>query len=387
MRQLISTLCAILLGASAAGAQTDTTAAVSSRVMFDVTGSAVPHTSRFFDGVNPKDQAIDASMAVNLKYAFSFAPGSRQWRHCPGAYQGIGLGLNTFFHSDLMGTPYSVYVFQGAPIVRFSPRLSLGYEWNFGASFGWKKYEEDRDNYGIIGSRANAYMNLALLLDYRLSDRLSLSAGVAASHFSNGNTSQPNSGVNTIGLRLGLSYTIDPQTALPAADTPLPFKPAWSLDVLAYGAWRAKVIHPNGMPEVLKGKFAVAGINIAPMYEFHRMFRSGVSADIKYDESAGIENYRAEWSPDYDPKFYRPPFAKSLVGGLSAKAEFVMPIFTIAAGAGYNIFGPRETRHFYQTLALKTYIGERLFLNVGYQLQRFKDPNNLMLGVGYRFSL
>lgn len=83
MRQLISTLCAILLGASAAGAQTDTTAAVSSRVMFDVTGSAVPHTSRFFDGVNPKDQAIDASMAVNLKYAFSFAPGSRQWRHCP----------------------------------------------------------------------------------------------------------------------------------------------------------------------------------------------------------------------------------------------------------------------------------------------------------------
>jgi hypothetical protein len=49
------------------------------------------------------------------------------------------------------------------------------------------------------------------------------------------------------------------------------------------------------------------------------------------------------------------------------------------------IYSGGDMKGFYQILALKTYVTRHLFLHVGYQLSKFKDPNNLMLGLGYRF--
>ena len=51
----------------------------------------------------------------------------------------------------------------------------------------------------------------------------------------------------------------------------------------------------------------------------------------------------------------------------------------------FMIYSGDDTEGFYQILALKTYVPRHLFLHVGYQLSKFKDPNNLMLGIGYRF--
>ena len=63
-----------------------------------------------------------------------------------------------------------------------------------------------------------------------------------------------------------------------------------------------------------------------------------------------------------------------------------MPVFSINDGIGRNLIcSGDDTEGFYQILALKTSITPRLFLHVGYQLSKFKNPNNLMLGFGYRF--
>lgn len=367
-------------------AATSDTTRVVSRISADVTGAFVPPTSSFFRGENSKGSDIRNAMAASLKYSFSFARDSRQWLHYPGAYQGIGAGVFSFFANDLLGTPVGLYAFQGAPVARFGRRLTLGYEWNFGASFGWKKYSEDNNQMSIVGTPANAYINLSLLMTYRLSPVWSVSAGVGGSHFSNGNTKYPNSGVNSIGLRFGVTYTVGGEPF----DLPLPsndgFRPHFSYDITLYGAARSKTVGIDDTPVVLPGSFGVAGINFAVMRDFHRLFRAGLSLDAQYDESAGISDYLAEDATVSEPLFYRPPFGKSVSLGLSARAEFVMPIFTVAAGFGRNLAGPRETRKFYQTLALKTYVWRDLFLNVGYQLHSFKSPNNLMLGVGYRFN-
>ena len=87
-----------------------------------------------------------------------------------------------------------------------------------------------------------------------------------------------------------------------------------------------------------------------------------------------------------DLKFHRPPFRKQFAMGLSLRAELVMPVFSINVGVGRNlIYSGGDMKGFYQILALKTYVTRHLFLHVGYQLSKFKDPNNLMLGLGYRF--
>ena len=171
--------------------------------------------------------------------------------------------------------------------------------------------------------------------------------------------------------------TVDPATGLPV----------YSL----YGATRKKAVYPaDADPVLVPGSFGIAGLNFTPMYSFSRYFRAGVSLDAQYDESANIGDHIVDGLvyPDADNiRFHRPPFREQFSVGLSVRAEVVMPIFSINLGIGRNILckGP-DTDAFYQILALKTHLTRRLFLHVGYQLSRFKDPNNLMLGLGWRFG-
>lgn len=348
--------------------------------------AGIPPTSSFFDGDNREGKHITLSSSLHLKYGFSFAPSSVEGRWLPGSYQGLGIGVNTFTPGNLLGVPVSLYVYQGAPFWHITPRLSLGYEWQFGASLGWKKNDPDTDPQNIVGSHTNAYINAGLRLSYRLSPALSLVAVADGSHFSNGNTSQPNSGVNTLGVRFGLVY-IPGGSAQTAACEPLPdFRRGISYDLTLYGAWRRRIYGTGADKTLLPGKFGVAGISFAPMYDLCRLFRAGLSLDVQYDESSGLSGYRDPASSDSSPMFYRPPFIRSVSAGLSARAEFVMPVFSVSVGFGRNIVGPSDSRSFYQILNLKAFVRNDFFLNVGYRLHDFKEPANLMLGVGYRFN-
>ena len=87
-----------------------------------------------------------------------------------------------------------------------------------------------------------------------------------------------------------------------------------------------------------------------------------------------------------DLKFHRPPFREQFSVGLSLRGRAGDACFLYHVGVGRNlIYSGDDTKGFYQVLALKTYVTRHLFLHVGYQLSKFKDPNNLMLGLGYRF--
>lgn len=335
---------------------------------------------------------IHSAVSGHLKYSFSYSDATRLGRLYPDVYQGVGVGMTSFFHSGEVGTPVNLYVFQGAPIVRFSRNLSLDYEWNFGASFGWHKYSRGMEPVNIVvGSDVNAYINLGFMLNYRLSRHWSIAAGIDMTHYSNGNTSWPNPGVNTLGGRVGMVYNFGGERRSNTADLPVEeFKPHFSYDVMAYCAARKRMLFvgidgDHSYPELLPGRFGIIGLNFAPMYNFNRYFRAGVSADFQYDESSGLPKYWVEGTTGEDIKFHRPPWNRQVSGGLSVRGELVMPIFSINAGIGYNFMGNRDSRNCYQVLALKVHVMRSLFLNVGYQLNSFHNPNNLMLGIGYTF--
>lgn len=342
------------------------------------------------------DGSPDKNLGVSghLKYSFSYSDDTRQGRLYPGAYQGVGASVTSFFAGSRTGTPVTAYLFQGAPIFRVARNLTFDYEWNFGASFGWKKYHDDLGSSNnaplnlIVGSPINAYINVGFMLNYRLSPRWNLAAGIDMTHYSNGNTSWPNPGVNTIGGRVGVTYTFDAnqpvRTLADNADIE-PIRPHISYDVVLYGAVRKKMTDVDGMKEVLPGHFGIAGINFAPMWNFNRFVRAGISADIQYDESSDLKNYWVEGTYGDEIRFHRPSFFHQVSGGLSARGELVMPIFSINAGLGYNLLGNSDSKNFYQVLALKVHVTRSFFLHIGYQLNSFKNPNNLMIGVGYRF--
>ena len=251
----------------------------------------------------------------------------------------------------------------------------------------------------MVGSRINAYINLGFFLNWAIDPQTHLKAGVDVTHYSNGNTRYPNAGVNTVGATVALTRYFGATSGKEVSgapfslltDVPRDFRSRMSYDLVLYGATRKKAVYPaNADPVLVSGSFGIAGLNFTPMYSFSRYFRAGVSLDAQYDESANIGDHIVDGLvyPDADNiRFHRPPFREQFSVGLSVRAEVVMPIFSINLGIGRNILckGP-DTDAFYQILALKTHLTRRLFLHVGYQLSRFKDPNNLMLGLGWRFG-
>ena len=366
---------------------------LSHQLEFNLRGGYLLNTHPFFGGENKFNEPMRSAGSVHLKYAFRFDPRSRWGSQYPDVYQGIGLACHTFRNREEIGVPWSAYVFQGAPIARLAPSLTLDYEWNFGVSWGWKKYDPQLNPRNmVVGSKMNAYINLGWLLNWQINNDWRLTAGVDVTHFSNGNTHYPNAGVNTVGGRVSLIRTFGTHSYRTSVETRRKARAEieryFSYDVVLYGATRRKgIIWPDDRV-LVPGAFGVAGININPMYNLNACFRAGISLDAQYDESANIKDHVVGDDRSAENiRFYRPPFREQFGVGLSLRAELVMPIFSINLGVGHNVFYQGEDlKGFYQIAALKTSITRRLFLHVGYQLRNFKDPNNLMLGLGYRFN-
>lgn len=356
----------------------------------DVKPAYVLPTNDFFKGANASGKPVRSSFSTHLKYGFKFGPDTDFGKTYPYAIQGIGISYNTFSNTSEIGNPIAAYVFQTSRIASLARDLSLDYEWNFGASFGWKKYDEVTNPMNlVVGSRINAYLHLGFLLNWQLTPNLSFRTGVGITHYSNGNTRYPNSGVNTVGGHLGIAWQFGRSPQKPTY-LKQGFDPYVSYDLILYGATRKRgVALPDGSALMVSGSFAVGGLNLNPMYNFNPYFKAGLSLDAQYDESANLASHIANTytpsSPD-EIKFHRPPFREQFSLGLSVRAEIVMPIFSINIGIGKNFLcSGADTNDFYQILALKTHITKNFFLHVGYQLYRFKDPNNLMLGLGYSF--
>ena len=139
------------------------------RIGMDLRPAYVFPTHGFFCGNNAKGKSVNTQLAAHLRYSFQFSPASRLRQLYPYAYQGVGVAYNTFPQTSEMGNPVAVYVFQGSRIARFSSRLSLDYEWNFGASFGWKKYNRETNPYNdVVGSAINAYISAGFFLNWQL---------------------------------------------------------------------------------------------------------------------------------------------------------------------------------------------------------------------------
>ena len=360
------------------------------RLSVEIHPSYVVPTNKFLKWKNQKNEPIRFAISGHLKYAFHFKEGSKFNRMYPHAYQGIGISYGTVFNTSELGSPMGVYAFQGSRIAQFRKNLTLDYEWNFGVTFGWKEFHKEKNpNNHVIGTDLDAYMNLALILNWQLSNHYHLTAGLAMSHFSNANTHYPNQGLNYIESRIGIIRTFGETNRKgefkPFTQPSLRIPRHLSYDLIVYGAFRVREINRDNKKYIPKNEFGICGINFNPMFHFNNNLSAGGSIDLQYDASSNLENHVASIVED-NIEFHRQPFHERISAGISLRGEWAMPIFAINGGIGYNFYSKSfDTKKFYQILAMKIFLNRKFFLHIGYQMNQFKDPNNLMLGCGYRF--
>ncbi len=360
------------------------------RLEAEVRPGYVLPTNSFVRGMNAAGVPVRHSLSAHLKYSFQYRPHSLTGRIFGGVYQGIGVAGFTFGNPSEAGNPLALYLFQGARIVSISSRFSFNYEWNFGVSRGWKVYDRERNRFNVMmGSEMNAYINTNFYLNWVLSSRLDLTSGVTLTHFSNGNTRFPNAGLNMADFKVGLVYCFNrPESfgrlrVLPGIPC---FPRHFSYDCVIFGSWRRKGYEENGEFVPSPSAYKVIGMNVAAMYNVGYKFRTGLSLDWVYDASANVF-VRRDFFSTGTQHFVKPPLSAQTALGISGRAEYVMPYFTVGIGMGTNVLHRGgDLRAFYQMLVLKVAITRNSFFHIGYNLQEFRTPNYLMLGIGYRFN-
>lgn len=346
----------------------------------NVRPSYVMSTHGFYRGWNPQGRNIMSGANVDVQFGIG---GNGR-----GVYQGIGLAVHSFFAHDLIGTPASIYVYQGAPLAALGNKLTLGYEWNLGISSGWK-YNE-----GFIVSPLNVYINVAALFDWKVNQHWDIVFGPEYTHFSNGDTKFPNSGANTVNFRLGAKRHIAPSNKTEtvrvfAGDLDNEtFADRMTYDLSILGGFRADRTVSGTKLYIFNKAFPVASVYFNPLYSFNSHLAAGPSLDLIYDRSANLN----VWENEDGDVGYEYPRALAQTGiGLSARAELRMPVFAINIGIGYGTSLEDHTRYdnddlrgLYGVFNLKTFVSDRMFLNVGYRLKSVLYSHNLLFGLGWR---
>jgi hypothetical protein len=116
-----------------------------------------------------------------------------------GYYMGNMNGI--IMSSDMQtgfGKPAALYAFFGCPVYR-SKWWAAGYSISAGLSYNFNAYDPNEAPYNVlVGSKRNAYIDLALDVSLLLPHHSTLTTGLSFQHFSNGSYQKPNRGLNLL---------------------------------------------------------------------------------------------------------------------------------------------------------------------------------------------
>ncbi len=353
-------------------------------------GAVIP-THKFIQNDNYTNYGL-----ISLKYAYT-SVGDRWQEIAYGLpYYGIGLSQSFYGRPDELGTPVSLYLFQGATIKNITSRLALNYEFNLGMANNWKPYDpfSNPDNL-VIGSIMTVHVAASIYLKWYISQRLDLHIGGTLTHFSNGTSRQPNHGINKGGAYLELVYNFNrdvvkerynPDVAIPK------FTPHFQHDIQFIISSKNVKIDTIGtmLPDIFTDRqFKVYGVNYFLMRASSHKYRYGVGVEYLYDESKGAKVYN-RLHPD-NGRYYTVTELGSVADrssmGVSARLEILLPLYAIFIDIGGTVINRDEDLPLlYQALGVKVYLAEDLFGTFGIKAVNFSQAQFLYWSLGYTIN-
>jgi hypothetical protein len=351
-------------------------------------GGQVFKTNDFVSGA----RSIPLYKTLSLKAGYNSTGNSWQDAAYGMPYYGVGLYMADFGRRNDLGRPVSVYLLQGARMAPLSRNLSLNYEWNLGASMGWKEYDAfDNPENVALGAGTNAHVGVGLYLDWRVSRLFDLHAGADLTHFSNGAQRMPNKGLNMYSIFVEASYNFGRRGDDRMADAPAPpdYTKHLVSDVYVTMSSRRIQVDTTGtnLPDIyIDHKFKVLGLNYSLMRAVNYRYRYGLGTDLTYDESAGSwaeRVYNPRDGKEYDVVRYG-TMRQRLSLGLTAKGEVALPGYSIFANLGWQVYrGNARGKRLYQIVGVKVYLHDQFFGTFGIRSNHFSKAQYLFWSLGY----
>ncbi len=259
-------------------------------------------------------------------------------------YVGVGTGyMGLFKHINgnvLSGFAYYDAGISGNNKTSLRVRLATGFGY---LTKEWDAFLNPRNR--AIGSHVNGMMQVAVYVQSKLSNRIRLQTGITLIHFSNGNWSQPNLGINMPSLFLGVKQ-LDQTTK---HYKPLE-KPDWRKSELQFSARLGKRQMSMDDPKDIMNYLIEA-----KYYYPHKPHRYWTCGLIYYFDRTYV----------YD-KFH--PLGKSTLASTTELAvtsghEYRIGRVGFVADVGIYLYRPDDTkRRYFQALGLKYYVTPNLVL-------------------------
>ncbi len=205
---------------------------------------------------------------------------------------------------------------------------------------------------------------------------LGLEAGLFFTHFSNGRTKSPNSGINTYGINLGLNYDFETKTST-RRDSIVPMKqfsePIKFNAVFRYGFNESQVIGSGQKPFYHVGIYADKRINR----------KSALQFGVDFFATHSIKEYIKYRSIAYSYEHVDPDTDYRRIG-LFVGHELFINKLSIETQVGYYIYRPFELdKPYYDRLGFKYYWTPKFFTGVAVKTHGFL-AEAIEYGVGVR---
>ncbi len=309
-----------------------------------------------------------SAMELNLSKEVS---GEKLWHQL---YRKPTVGLGYYFvdlgNAEQLGKANAFFPYITIPVLR-SKYVNISSKYAAGVAWLSKRFDLTENKYNIvIGSNLNAYLNLNLNIDIRLTKRIYLQTGIGLTHFSNGGTQQPNKGFNIFAYQAGVRYKLS-DIERDTSGIALPkFERKNEFSIIYAGG--VKTLEPARTK-----KYYVSTLSLNAERQVSYKSRLGVGLDLFKDNSRkeylvkeDIEN------PDGKDLFYAG-------GHFSYDLIFGKTSFTIQMGAYFW----QKSKHFesvYHRFGLKYRFSKHWMANV--TLKTFWAAADFgEWGIGYRF--
>lgn len=279
---------------------------------------------------------------------------------------------------DELGYAIAVYPFINFPIVKDEIQ---SFNFRLGAGLGYlSNYYHNKSNYRNFAIGSNINVAGSLYFEYRrkVSNMITLSAGIGLTHFSNGSMKTPNYGLNLITGTIGITTYLkrpNPQLSnkiLPKL-YPFEFDGKKSLDVDA-----SISIGHKDMSQQFGKKFMVYALTANIFKQISWKSKFGVGIDLTYDAS---DKFILKWRGEPAENNWQ-----VLKPGINAAYQLVISNLSFVFNFGIYLAGKeRAEGDVYQRLSMRYLFADFLFANISVNTNWGK-AEYIGFGIGYQLN-
>src|SRR5690625_3278660 len=296
-------------------------------------------------------------------------------------YPSYGVGFYSGFLSDaqVFGNPNAVYGFIRFPLSHPESRNEFAIEPALGITYKLNPYNSETNPLNdAIGARMAVYFNLNFGFTYKWTRELDLLYGIDFSHFSNGSTYKPNSGLNLYGINVGLRYNYNRRQL------------AENKDIYSDKVFPARFRRPERTAMDLTSGKAISIYVAGGLAQSDEMMGTGslkevFSAVIDYEHSFN-EMHGISIGGDalYDNRMYDSNTSGKWMVAVHGGYAFSFHKFDVRMQLGTYLGDKKEKGNFFMRPALRYNINDLLFAQIGLKTLDGGKADYIEYGIGFK---